>query len=136
MDYPETLSPSAWPSQQITGPRCDTAEQNRHIKTSKLSNLNPQTTGIDRLEPIAFFTQSYQVRNQGISMVRNNPIQHCAAGGYLSVPQGQDWDQEQDVAMTDAAGDGALHRGQEQDGQPDQELPLNLEAPGPGQQEE
>ncbi len=44
-------------------------------------------------------------------------------------------DQEHEIAMVDAAGDGAPHGGQEQDGQPDQELLPNLEAPRSGQQE-
>ncbi len=45
-------------------------------------------------------------------------------------------DQEQDVAMADAASDGTPHGGQEQDSQPDQKLLPNLDALGPGQQEE
>ncbi len=64
-------------------------------------------------------------------MVRNTPPQHCTADEDLSKPQ----DQGQDVAMADAASDSIPHYGQDPDSHPDQELPSNLEALGPGNQE-
>ncbi len=47
----------------------------------------------------------------------------------------RDPDQDPDVAMVDATGDGTPHGGQDLDSHPGQELPSNPEAPGPGDQE-
>ncbi len=74
------LSPSVWPSQQTTGPRCDLVDrQDWCVKTSKLHNLSPQTKGIDRLKHIADITQSYRVCNSDVLMARNNSPRRWAA---------------------------------------------------------
>ncbi len=63
-------------------------------------------------------------------MARNNPPWRHVADEDPPEPQ----DQGQDFTMADATGDDALHRGQDEDSHPDQELPSNLEALGPGDQ--
>ncbi len=64
----------------------------------------------NRLEYVADITRSYWARNLVISMVQNDPPQHCAAGEGPPEPQ----DQGPDVPMPDAAGDGVPHGGQDQ----------------------
>ncbi len=63
-------------------------------------------------------------------MAQNNPTKCHVADGDPPGPQ----DQEPDVAMPHAAGDGAPHGGPDNDGHPDPEPQPNPEAPGPGDQ--